>query len=94
MVTDSAGELAKRIEPAKGGDRGNAATGGRPPIGSRKSAGRDAGLSSHQLKQAIRVANVPKEEFERQVESQLALPVNISVCMCPAIFFTDSCGKE
>jgi len=45
------GELAKMIEPAKGGNRGNAATGGRPPIGSRKSAANCAGLSSHQLKQ-------------------------------------------
>jgi hypothetical protein len=29
-------------------------------------------MSTHQTKQAIRVANVPKEEFERQVESDNA----------------------
>ena len=48
-------------ELAKGGDRGNGATGGRTPIGSRKAVANGAGLSSHQLKQAIRVANVPRE---------------------------------
>jgi hypothetical protein len=32
-------------------------------------AGLRAGLSRHQIKQALRVANVPKEDFERQVES-------------------------
>ena len=31
-------------------------------------AGAEAGMSSHQVKQAIRVANVPKEEFEQLVE--------------------------
>jgi hypothetical protein len=43
-----------------------AATGGRTPIGSRKSAANGGGLSSHQLKQAIRVTNAPKG---RQVAS-------------------------
>jgi hypothetical protein len=32
-------------------------------------AGKAAGLSRHQIKQAVRVANVPEEEFERLVES-------------------------
>jgi len=32
------GELLNEIEPARGGDRGNAATGGRSPIASRKAA--------------------------------------------------------
>jgi hypothetical protein len=38
------------------------------PVG-RTQAARDAGLSEHQQKIALRVANVPKDEFERQVES-------------------------
>jgi hypothetical protein len=61
------GELAKQIEPAKGGDRRS--KGGHPPVDSRKAAANGAGLSPHQLKQAIRVANVSEAEFERQVES-------------------------
>jgi hypothetical protein len=32
-------------------------------------AGKAASLSRHQIKQAVRVANVPEEEFERLVES-------------------------
>ena len=39
------------------------------PFHSRENAASQAGLSQHQAKQAIRVANVPAEEFERQVES-------------------------
>ena len=64
------GELLRQVEPAQGGDRGNAATGGRPPIGSRKAAADHAGLSEHQRKTALRVAAVPEVEFNRQVESE------------------------
>ncbi|HMH29047.1 MAG TPA: hypothetical protein VK580_10705 [Steroidobacteraceae bacterium] len=63
------GELLKQIEPAQGGDRGNSATGGRPPVGSRKAAADQAGLSEHQRKTALRVAAIPEVEFNRQVES-------------------------
>lgn len=52
------GELAKRIEPKRGGDRKS--KGGHPPIDSRKAVANGAGLSAHQLKQAVRVANVPE----------------------------------
>lgn len=64
------GELAKLIEPDKGtaGRKGTARSA--PSLQSRKAAANGAGLSSHQLKQAIRVANVPREDFERQVESE------------------------
>jgi hypothetical protein len=61
------GELLKEIEPAKGGDRKS--TGGRPPFDSRKSVAQAAGLSENQQKTALRVANVPEEQFETQVES-------------------------
>lgn len=65
-----AGELLKQIEPARGGDRGNSATGGRPPVGeSRKAAADAAGLSEHQRKQALRLASVPADDFEREIES-------------------------
>ena len=67
-----AGELLKQIEPASGGDRGggrgNQGEGSRPLV-SRKEAARSAGLSDHQQKTAIRVANVPEQSFNEQVES-------------------------
>src|SRR5207253_10471608 len=62
------GELVKRIEPARGANQ-NIRAGARPKVG-RQAAANGAGLSPHQLKQAIRVANVPREDFERQVESE------------------------
>jgi hypothetical protein len=53
------GELLKQIEPAKNQH-------GRAPT--RAQAAEDAGLSEHQRKTALRVANVSMDEFERQVE--------------------------
>lgn len=61
------GELAKQIEPKRGANQ-NIREGDRPKVG-RTAAANGAGLSPHQLKQALRVANVPKADFERQVES-------------------------
>lgn len=62
-----AGELLKQIEPAPN-HHGNSTRDDTGPS-SRKEAGADAGMSQRQIKTAIRVANVPAEEFERQVES-------------------------
>jgi hypothetical protein len=64
------GVLLKEIEPARGGDRGNGATGGRPPDASRDAAADAAEISEHQRKTALRVASIPDDEFERQVEAQ------------------------
>lgn len=68
-----AGELLTQIEPASGGDRGggrgNQGEGVRPVV-SRQKAAEDAGMSPHQQKQAIRVASVPADKFEAQVESK------------------------
>jgi hypothetical protein len=64
------GELLKQIPEQRGGDRGNAATGGRPPVAeTRTRAAEDAGLSEHQRKTALRIANIPRDEFEAAVES-------------------------
>jgi hypothetical protein len=63
-----AGELLKQIEPAHGANQ-NIVGDATPIVQTRKQAASDAGLSPDQAKQAIRVANVPSEEFERQVES-------------------------
>lgn len=63
-----AGELLKQIEPASN-HYGNSTKAGDHPS-SRKEAATGAGMSPHQSKQAIRVASVPEQDFEEQVESQ------------------------
>jgi len=62
-ATRRAGELLKEIDTASGArtDLRQAPT--------RGSAAADAGLSEHQAKTAVRVANVPADEFEKAVES-------------------------
>ena len=64
------GELLKQIEPQdRGGDRKSDHGAVNHTVMSRAAAARDAGISKHQQVQAIRVANVPAADFERQVES-------------------------
>lgn len=65
-----AGELLKQFD-ARGGDRSKkeGARLSAPPL-SQQAMARDAGMSDHQRKQAVRVANVPAEQFEKQVESE------------------------
>jgi hypothetical protein len=61
------GELLKEIKPAKGSNQ-NIRVGAHPKV-TRKSVAASAGLSEEQQKTALRVANVPEEQFEQQVES-------------------------
>jgi len=62
------GELLKEIEKGSGKNHGE--KGGEPPLSpTRKQAAADAGLSPDQAKDSIRVANVPEESFEEQLES-------------------------
>jgi predicted TPR repeat methyltransferase len=64
------GELLKEIE--KMGPKESGAMKGRgdsSPTSPRKQAAADAGLSPDQAKESIRVANVPEESFEEQLES-------------------------
>jgi hypothetical protein len=73
------GLLLKQVEPQQGGDRGNAATGGRPPIaGTRTQAAEDAGLSEYQRKTALRVASVPGSEFEAATGGDGAAPPTVT----------------
>jgi hypothetical protein len=63
------GELLKQIPKESGGRPAKETRRDAPPSFSpRQEAARAAGLSRDQQKTAIRVANVPREEFEREVE--------------------------
>lgn len=64
---DRIGELAEEIPPAKGANQ-NIRGDESPKVQTRAQAFRDAGISPDQGKQALRVHNVPREDFERQVE--------------------------
>ena len=66
-ATRRAGELLAQIQPGQGARDGKREEGDRLPF--RSDAARDAGMSEHQQKQAVRIAAVPVEDFERQVES-------------------------
>lgn len=61
------GELLKQIEPARGANQ-NIREGTLPKV-TRKFAAADAGMSEHQRKTALRVANVPESEFNEAIES-------------------------
>jgi hypothetical protein len=63
------GDLLRQIKPVRGDKSLFVDSVGAHTIVTRKSAATDAGLSEHQRNMAIRVANVPKEEFEKLVES-------------------------
>ena len=59
--------MLREIEPANGANQNIRAVA--LPKVTRESAAEAVGLSEHQRKTMLRVANVPAEEFERQVES-------------------------
>lgn len=61
-----AGELLKQIEPQPGKRTDMAPSGGAP---TRSQVAQDAGMSRDQMHTALRVANIPADEFDRQVES-------------------------
>ena len=63
-----AGELLHQIEPSKGGRPTQTSMGDHTSL-SRTDAAREAGMSKHQQVQATRVASVPQDDFEDQVES-------------------------
>jgi hypothetical protein len=65
-ATRRAGELLAQISTR--GARTDLTSGGQPPEVTRTDAARDAGMSSHQQKQAVRVASIPGDDFEQMVE--------------------------
>jgi hypothetical protein len=62
-----AGLLMRQIAPAHGANQ-NIQDGTVPKV-TRESAATDAGLSERQRKTALRIANVPADEFERSLDS-------------------------
>ena len=63
------GDLLKEIEKASGARTDLQPGGGTPLRLTRKRAAAEAGMSSDQAKAAIRVSNIPHEEFETSIES-------------------------
>lgn len=63
------GELLKQLEPKHGANQ-NIKGPESPKVLTRTQAAEDAGLSDDERKWALRVANVPADSFERQVESE------------------------
>ena len=63
------GELLRQIEPSKGGRPSQITREGDHPSFTRAGMAESAGMSSHQQKQAIRVAGVPEQEFTKMVDS-------------------------
>jgi hypothetical protein len=63
------GDLLREIEAGHGARDGKREAGSLRPL-NRTQAAKDAGLSEHQQKTAVRVSRVPDEEFQEAVESQ------------------------
>lgn len=61
------GELLNQIEPGQGARDGKRGEGNHTPL--RSDVAREAGMSKHQQVQAVRVANIPQDDFDTQVES-------------------------
>jgi len=65
---DRCGELLKEFDARS--ENAKKQKGDNPLLISRTNAGAEAGLSRDQIKTAVRVASVPREEFERAAESE------------------------
>lgn len=64
-----AGELLKQIEPGKTGPKPGLSVADHTQL-TREDAAREAGMSKHQQVQATRIANVPQQDFDAQVEAE------------------------
>lgn len=68
-----AGELLKQIEPGQGARDGKREVGTHPPL--RGEVAAEAGMSPHQAKQAIRVANIPLAALAHQSQRRTATKI-------------------
>ncbi len=64
-----AGDILKQIEKAHGVNQ-NISDGDGTKVLTRKDAAKNAGMSKRQYVTAMRVANIPEEEFEQLIESE------------------------
>ncbi|MGH8647017.1 MAG: hypothetical protein ACREX4_22195, partial [Gammaproteobacteria bacterium] len=64
-----AGILLEEVEPQQGARTELCTGAGTRLIQTRSSAASDAGLSKRQKDTALRIANIPRDEFEKQIES-------------------------
>lgn len=81
-----AGELLQQIEPKRGANQ-NIPDGSDRKVFTRTDAARDAGMSQRQQVTALRIAAIPQEEFDRQVDSNLSdllARSAIRLCHCKA----------
>lgn len=62
-----AGELLKQLDPGKTGPKTELEAAGGLQL-TRTNAAREAGMSDRQQKQAVRLANIPEQDFVAQVE--------------------------
>jgi hypothetical protein len=62
-----AGELLHAIEPANGANQ-NITDAADHKVFTRTDAAREAGMSDRQQKNAVRVANIPRQDFDKQVD--------------------------
>lgn len=63
------GELLKQVEPKQGANQ-NIRDGAGPKVQTRTSVAEAAGLSERQQKEALRVASIPKRDFEAAIEAE------------------------
>src|SRR5437867_12915312 len=89
-AVDRAGELLKQCEAAKNQHdaRARAGTG----AGTRTQMAQNAGLSKHQQVAAVRVHNVPRDQFEEMVEREN--PTTVTVRRRAGIVTTFQCRKR
>ena len=73
------GAMLKQVEPSKGG-RPCENSGGQPPELTRTAVATDAGLSEHQRKTMLRVANVPESQLIAQVDGARQAGRSSAIC--------------
>jgi hypothetical protein len=61
--------MVSAVKAARGGNRRSDQWEGDCPLVTRTNTATEAGLSEHQRKTALRIANVPEDEFETAIES-------------------------
>jgi hypothetical protein len=88
------GELLRQIEPASGTRTDIEPREGDHPRLTRAGIAEQAGMSSHQQKQAIRVAGVPEQEFTKMVDSDTPPTITTLAAMGTKKQLVDLKGRD